>query len=380
MRQQIELESRKILSSLQNEASTAELREKELVKQLNTLKAASAQAGEAQVGLNALEREATAQRQLLETYLARYREATSRTAESATPADARMISRAVVPTEVHFPKVMPITIVAGLATFLAFSVAIMLAELFSGRALRPVGATASRREPEVEERPVTAKPPAEAAQARATQTKAAPATAAAAAPSSLLAAASETAAEEPADDAADYTIESVAEHLIDTGAPLALIVSPGGDAGSTATVLLARTLSEGGRRIVLIDLTGSACPTRLMAPAADLPGITDLLTGNAAFSDTIHADRLSEADIIPQGTADAVRAMRGVERLRMILQALWDAYDIVLVECGPADARALSRIAPSLETDIIISAGDMTSDRSLKPWCRSPKPATQKSP
>lgn len=361
VRQQIEQESRKILASLQNEAKTAELREQELVKQLNTLKAASAQAGEAEVGLNALEREATAQRQLLETYLARYREATSRTAEAATPADARMVSRAVVPTEVHFPKVLPITIVAGLATFLAYSVAIMLAELFSGRALRPVGAGSQRQEPAREDRPVPATPPA---RDREQDTAMKPAPAA----RSLLSAAGED--DRPAarpeqavvDDTADYTIESVADHLLDSGAPLALVVSPGGDAGSTATVLLARTLAEGGRRIVLIDLTGSACPTRLMAPAADLPGITDLLTGNAAFSDTIHADRLSEADIIPQGTADAARAMRGVDRLRMILQALWDAYDVVLVECGPADARALSRIAPSLDTDIIISAGDMTSD------------------
>ncbi|RVI91847.1 GumC family protein, partial [Sinorhizobium meliloti] len=109
----IRSETRKILASLENEAKVGQLREQQLVQQMNTLKAQSAQAGEEEVGLRALEREATAQRQLLETYLARYREATSRTVANATPADARVISRAVVPTSQSFPKVLPITIVAA---------------------------------------------------------------------------------------------------------------------------------------------------------------------------------------------------------------------------------------------------------------------------
>ncbi|RVH82159.1 GumC family protein, partial [Sinorhizobium medicae] len=135
---QIRSETRKILASLENEAKVGQLREQQLVQQLNTLKAQSAQAGEEEVGLRALEREAAAQRQLLETYLARYREATSRTVANATPADARVISRAVIPTSQSFPKVLPITIVAAFASFLVSCVVIMLRELFSGRALRPV--------------------------------------------------------------------------------------------------------------------------------------------------------------------------------------------------------------------------------------------------
>jgi len=140
IRGQIKAETRKILSSLENEAKTARFRETQLVQQLNTVKADTARAGEDEVGLKALEREATAQRQLLETYLARYREATSRTGSNSTPADARVISAAVEPTEVAFPKVLPITLVGGLAGFALSAVAILLAELFSGRALKPVGA------------------------------------------------------------------------------------------------------------------------------------------------------------------------------------------------------------------------------------------------
>ncbi len=110
----------------------------ELERQSGTLQANSAQAGEDEVGLNALQREANAQRQLLETYLVRYREAASRADKNSSPADARIVSRAIEPVDPYFPKVVPIVIVAAVATLIMSSIVIMLAELFSGRALRPV--------------------------------------------------------------------------------------------------------------------------------------------------------------------------------------------------------------------------------------------------
>ena len=62
----------------ENEASVARLRERELQGSLNSIKANSAQAGGEEVQLRALEREANSQRQLLETYLSRFRESASR--------------------------------------------------------------------------------------------------------------------------------------------------------------------------------------------------------------------------------------------------------------------------------------------------------------
>jgi len=336
IRAQILSETKKILGSLENEANVGQLRERQLVAQLNTLKATSAKAGEDEVGLRALEREATAQRQLLETYLARYREATSRSGENAAPADARIISQAVEPTERHFPKVLPITIVAALASFLVCCVVIMLSELFSGRALRPVGQV----EPDFEEERLGP-----------------PVTKQAAPVANRMPIVPETApddGDEAVDD--DFSIESVAEHLGADDVRLAISVSPAGDAGSTNAVLLARLIAEEGRKIVLIDLTGTACPTRLMAQSADLAGITNLLVGAVPFTETIHADRLSDAHIIPQGDADPVLAMRGIERLQMIIDALSNAYDTVLVECGPADVGAVRKVTRSKDTKIIISA------------------------
>ncbi|MDO9415982.1 GumC family protein [Pararhizobium sp.] len=349
VREQISSETRKILASLENEANVAQLRERQLVQQLNTLKAASAQAGEDGVELAALEREATAQRQLLESYLSRYREATSRTDSNSSPADARIVSTAAEPSDVQFPKVVPITIVAGLSAFLLSSIIIMLSELFSGRALRPTGD--SQREEREEIEPVVVETPRRThAEANASLLSVEPE------PKDDLIA-------DENDDAADFSMESVARHIIDNDVRVAISVSPSGDDGSTAAVMLARTISEEGRKIVLIDLTGSACPTRLMAGAAQLPGITNLLSGEIPFTEAIHADRLSDADIIPQGTADPKRAMRGIERLSMIIDALINAYDTVIVECGPADVAGVRRLSRSSETEIVVSAPAFDNDR-----------------
>lgn len=412
IRQQIDAETRKILASLESEAEVARLREQQLMAQLNGLKADSARSGEEEVGLRALEREAAAQRQLLETYLARYREAASRVDPNSTPADARIVSTAIDPVEPYFPKVVPITIVVTLAVLILHVIGIIVVALFSGRGLRASDPRrdeipAERLKPLVSERPVVAVAPASPVepapaiaaepvvqedekeeftrqvvrdlaalnrpfgQANAAEIDgrhavpdeehSAPAMPVADSVDVAPTASDETQETDGAETAdavpglAPLSLEAVRDHLLRLRASLAILVSPTGDEGSTASVLLARELSETGRSVVMIDMTGSACPTRLMGEHTRLPGVTDLLCGTTPFAETIHPDRLSDAHIIPQGMADAVQAMRGVDRLSMILDALTDTYDVVLVECGNADVRSLDRLTGGHPAEVILS-------------------------
>ncbi|TJU93201.1 MAG: chain-length determining protein, partial [Mesorhizobium sp.] len=115
---QIRNEAQKILKGLATQAQTAKAREDQLVQEVNTLKAASARAGEQQVELDALQRDANAQRQQLESYMASYREAASRADRNYLPVDARLLSKAQVPTEPYFPKIGPITGAAAAASLL----------------------------------------------------------------------------------------------------------------------------------------------------------------------------------------------------------------------------------------------------------------------
>jgi uncharacterized protein involved in exopolysaccharide biosynthesis/Mrp family chromosome partitioning ATPase len=339
IRRQIETESRKILASIESEASVARLREQQLMQQLGGLKADSARAGEEEVGLRVLQREAAAERQLLETYLARYREAASRVEGNAMPADARIVSTAIEPAEPYFPKVIPITIVLVLASLILQAVGLIVVALFSGRGLRPAGERVS-----VEPQPVS--------QPAALPDAGAGAVAAAERRTELL---------NPQGPLPG--LAPVRDYLMRRGDAVAIIVSPEGDDGSTATVILARELAGQRRSVVLLDLSATACPTRLMAQTLQQAGITDLLCGSAAFGETIHPDRLSSAHIVPKGQADPADAMRGADRLGMIIDALAGAYEIVLVECGATETDNIDRLMRAHQAQIVLSMGGASADR-----------------
>ncbi len=343
---QIRDEARKVLDGVRSEADIARSRETELSADLDKLKAASASANEREVQLRALEREAQSQRALLESYLVRYREAASRDEGKYAPAKARLISRAVVPSEPTFPKMIPLLGAAFFVSLLVMMLATLMRELFSGRAFVPVAGGISpaveRAEPAVvaEAGPVLedqAEMPVVPADAPEEPLVAERPEEASAEPKS------EEDVEAPADND-NYGIPSLTRRLIETGADRAIVVSPEGDAGAAASVGLARALAGEGQRIVLIDLTSAGAASKRMLEDPDCPGITDLLAASSSYSDVIYPDFATNAHIIPTGIADPARAMRAMDRLPIILDALASAYDIVIVECGPTNADGLKRL------------------------------------
>lgn len=389
---QIRAEAQNVLKALQTEARTAQLREQQLVADLNGLKAASARAGDQEVELRALEREAAAQRELLESYLTRYREASSRNERSYMPADARIFSRATVPAEPFFPKILPIVGAALVASLLVMSVVTLLQELFSGRAMRP--AQGARVAP-VEDIVMPASQPAAAndthavpvAAARAEAPKTAvlagaPAStpvAAANAPAPEPVAARSAAAREPAKPArpeiptslvepvrprpsiGEVSVENAAEKLIAGGATRAIFVSPEGDEAAATAVLVAREVADAGLRVLLLDLTANGAASRPMLESGAYPGITNLLASEAQFTDVIHGDLYSDCHVIPVGTADAARAMRAIDRLPIIMNSLTTAYDVVVVECGPADGDSIRRLVGGA-TEVMVSVLEPTDE------------------
>lgn len=325
--QQLRQEVQKVLASLETEVSTAQAREQQLIADLNTLKAEAARAGEDEVELRALEREATAQRALLESYLTRYREAASRADRNYLPADARIFSRATPPFKAYFPKPLPIMIAAFVATILVVAVVLMLRELFSGRAMRP--ATGSFEPVEQVVMPVVEpelSDEAEAETAEDVMDEDAP---------------EEVSAERPADE---LSIDAAADRLVASGAVRAIFVSPEGDEAAATSVMVARSVCDSGLRVLFLDLTASGAPSSSMLESSRYPGITNLLASEAQFADVIRGDLYSDCHVIPVGTADAEKAMRAADRLPIIMSSLTTAYDMVVVECGPTNAHGISRV------------------------------------
>lgn len=350
---QIRSEARKVLTGLQNEARTARAREEALLADVNRLKAESARADEEGVELRALEREAAAQRELLESYLTRYREASSRGERNYLPADARIFSRAVVPAEPYFPKKVPIIGAAFAATLLLMVIATLLRELFSGRAMRP----AARADiPEVEDvemprRATSALTPAEAARAAArthevaeTEPDVEDEAEMPAAPVRRLRARQEMPPQEPENRFGEIDVDEAAAQLISEGTARAVFVSVGVDDGAAAAVLVAREIAESGLRTLLLDLTASGAASRATVESRFMRGVTDLLVGEAQFADVIHPDHFSPLHVMPIGTANLPRAMRAVDRLPIVLDSLNTAYDMVIIDGGPGSAESVGRL------------------------------------
>ena len=101
---QIRDEAAKVSRSLENDARIAGGRVEGLSASLEQMKKQATSSNGQDVQLRALEREAKAQRDLLESYLAKYREATTRENIDAVPADGRIISRAIVSNTPAYPK------------------------------------------------------------------------------------------------------------------------------------------------------------------------------------------------------------------------------------------------------------------------------------
>ncbi len=116
--QQIRSEARKIMIGLENDAKIAADRAAALTASFNQLKVTAGRSAENQVKLRQLEREAAAKASQLEQLMTRYRETDTRRNAQFLAADARVISRATVPIEPYWPKVLPTTIIVALAAAL----------------------------------------------------------------------------------------------------------------------------------------------------------------------------------------------------------------------------------------------------------------------
>jgi uncharacterized protein involved in exopolysaccharide biosynthesis/Mrp family chromosome partitioning ATPase len=134
VRSQIRQEGEKIVRGLENEAEVANARETSLRGSLNEVKSQASGQSDAEIKLRALEREAKANRDLLESYLARYRDASSRHDMGAVPANATIVSRAHASSQPSFPKRGPFAALAAVATALLALAFVLSRELIGGAA------------------------------------------------------------------------------------------------------------------------------------------------------------------------------------------------------------------------------------------------------
>ena len=131
---QIRAEAEKLVRTLENEARIAGARVDASSANLDMVKRQAASTNEQDVQLRALERESKAQRDLLESYLAKYRETTARETIGSAPPDAKIISAAIASNTPYFPKKLPIVAVATLITLILSAGLVTTGELLRASA------------------------------------------------------------------------------------------------------------------------------------------------------------------------------------------------------------------------------------------------------
>ena len=345
---QIREEAGKIARSLENDAQIASGRVDALSASLDQLKKQATSTNGDDVKLRGLEREAKAQRDLLEAYLAKYREANTRENIDAAPGDGRIISRAIVSNAPAYPKKLPIVLIATLATLMLSSGIIATGELLRMTAPRPATerAEAVFAPAEAEAAPIAAAVPEPAE------------TAPRLAPDHVKI--------EPADRSQSSEVEQLANELRASGAAarnVAVLGTASGESITLTALTLARLMARQAKvaLVALVDLSASSRAVSEASVDPTAPGLAELMLGEASFSQIITRDRLSRVQLVNSGRAGSDHALLQSPRLSLAIDALLRVYDHVLLDVGTgselsaemltSQARAVFVPDPSMSAD-----------------------------
>src|SRR5262245_31812665 len=337
---QLRDEASKVSRSLENDARIAGGRVDSLTASLEQLKKQATSTNSQDVQLRALEREAKAQRDLLESYLAKYREAAARENIDAGPSDGRIISRATVSNIPAYPKKLPIVLIATLATLLLASGLIVTGELLRATAPRafasaPVVAETPVVEPVFTETPATPLAPAPAPVV-AREPEPEPATVRQPEPDFSEVTIAPTAEAPPELN----EVEQLAQDLVAAGSAAHKITILGTAAGEGITLsalTLARLMARDAK-VVVVDLAASSPSIAAVSVDANAPGLAELMQGEASFTQVITKDKFSRVQLVSAGRPGFDRALLQSPRLALAIDALLRVYDHVLLDAGTASA------------------------------------------
>jgi succinoglycan biosynthesis transport protein ExoP len=318
--------------ALENEARLAAARVVTLQDALDRQMDVAARANENEVQLRALEREARAEREQLEVFLARYRDAVVRDTEEVSLPDARIVSRAGEPRTPIWPKTVPMVVLFTLGA-LVFVVGAVAMKAIVFDMIRPATPIASGATPEA--------PAAVAAPEQEAPRDPPPPGGGRPAPRPAPA---------PASAAAGFDVPALAARLAR--------IAPG-DRGRR---ILVTDLGEGvaaGLALRLAETASGDGPALLVAlqpDGGDAVGMAELVRGDASFFEAI--DRMPggrphriAAGAQPLDLADE----EAREALDIALTAFDQTYDCTVLVHDGADEAAVATLASRVDAVVVAS-------------------------
>jgi exopolysaccharide transport family protein len=347
---QIQQEINRTISNLDAQAQVARQRVGSIQSSLGRARGTLAGTNSAAVRLNELERNATSVRTLYESFLNRFKETT--TQQGMADSDARVVSKAKIPSEPSFPKLglnMALACVFGLLTGIA---AIFVAEVLdSGISTsedieRFLGVASLGSVPLLS--------------STAGQTKAGDAA--------------------PADVIVDKPLSAFAEAFRNLRTSIlysrvdkpvrviAVTSSLPGEGKTTTAFCLGRAMAMSGSRTVVVDCDVRRRNINRLLGQDPAVGLMEVLAGKATLDQALVLDAASGAWFLPLARSSFTpKDLFGGQSMTNLLEDLKSRFEYVLLDTAPvlpvADTRAL---AP--KADVVVF---------LTQWRRTPRRAVQ---
>ncbi|MEI7996978.1 MAG: polysaccharide biosynthesis tyrosine autokinase, partial [Methylococcaceae bacterium] len=336
----INLEVKKIAAGLQHSLEVARAREGSLSSSLRQMESKTTGNNQAEVQLHALEREATANKALFETFLGRFKETAS--TQGISQADARVISFAEIPLAPSFPqttKMLTISVIGSLA-FAIFLV--YLLEMLNPGVRSPEQVEALFNISTLGIIP------------KIMDLKIKPNEYLLAKPKSALAEAINTLRISLSLLNPDAEVKSL---LVSSTVP--------GEGKTTLCVLLARHSASCGQRVVLVDgdLRRPSI-ARLFKLNDNTLGLTDLLMHHdMSIKDVLVEDAETGMKILTRGKSAFINPVDlfASQRMKSIIDELHEQFDLVILDSAPIMAVPDTRILSGLvDKTIFVLSWDST--------------------
>jgi len=347
IRSKIGVEVAKIVEGLKNEVNAAGAREASLSASLERLKGEAGEQNQAEVRLHALDREATAGRTLLQTFLQRAQETNSQ--ETFQQPDAHIVSKASTPRVPTFPKTTMFLVAGFMGSAIIGAFLALLAEYMD---------RSFRSEEQMEE---------------------------ASGVPSLGLVPSLKRSWGKGRRAPTYVVQHPASVYVEsirnlyTGLRLSngdhwprtiLIASSLPDEGKTTVAAsLAGLLSVTGLKTIIVDTDlRNAGVQKALAVAAG-PGLADYLRLRLPLESVVQRDEETGIHAITAGSRAFDRPdLLGTDRMKELLGLLAERYEAVILDSAPllavSDARILVRMVE--KTVFLVRWGDTDRDAALR--------------
>jgi capsular exopolysaccharide synthesis family protein len=326
----VELEVQKIAEALRNSVEIARLREASIQRNLATVKDEMTTANQAGVQLNSLERDAEANRVLLERFQVAYMEANAQQDADSQVPGARIISLAAIPDEESYPDKKLIAAISFVAaTVLGILLIFAIEQLESGY-----------RSSEQIERdtgiPVIAHVPIVPR-------------------SKMLADGLSGYILRRPNSAYGESIRALYTNVLlsqSDSHPRTLFVSSSepSEGKSMIALSLARMQAKADRKVILVDtdFRRSRVAEELSLKAEH--GLSDVLRGRVPIADAIIRDEASGADILTTGAYDEdLSLLKYSDQISALLDRLKQNYDLVVIDSAPilsvSDSKVVAKMA-----------------------------------